>query len=160
MTDKEFRRMSRGDLIEIIYQYQHKEKELTEEIATLTASIEDRRIKIDKAGSIAEAVLSLNNVFESAQATADQYLAEIYVAKVSAETENRRMLDEAQKEADTILVQAQSQCDTMLKQAEQECHAMKKKAEEDCSIIYTKVTDLLKSHEELRTLLSDQKIMP
>lgn len=77
MTDKELRRMGRGDLIEIIYQYQKREQELMEENAALQRRLEDRRINIEKAGSIAEAALYLNHIFESAQAAADHYLEEV-----------------------------------------------------------------------------------
>lgn len=74
MADKELRRMGRGDLIEIIYQYQCREKELEEENERLRCQLNDRDIRIQKAGSIADAVLSLNHVFEVAQAAANQYL--------------------------------------------------------------------------------------
>ena len=75
MADNELKHMSRADLIEIIYQYQSREQEQAQKIAELTALVEDRRINIENAGSIAEAALSLNHVFAAAQAAADQYIA-------------------------------------------------------------------------------------
>lgn len=77
MKEKELRRMRRGDLIEIIYQYQQREQELLKENAELKVQLRDRRTRIQKAGSIAEASLALHHVFEAAQAAADQYLAEV-----------------------------------------------------------------------------------
>lgn len=82
MTDKELRRMSRVNLIDIIYQLQKSEALLKEDNARLTEALADRELRIEKLGSIAEAALALNNVFEAAQAAADQYLAE---AKARAE---------------------------------------------------------------------------
>ena len=74
MTDKELRKMSRRDLIEIIYNYQTREEELERENQELRRKVESRDIAISHAGSIAEAALALNGVFEAAQAAADQYI--------------------------------------------------------------------------------------
>lgn len=77
MNDKEFRKLRRKDLIEIIYQYQCREERLVRENEALHKELKDRRTKIQNAGSIAEASLCLNGVFEAAQKAADQYLMEI-----------------------------------------------------------------------------------
>lgn len=88
--DKELRRMSRGDLIDIIYQYQRREQELEAENAKLHRQLNDRDIKIQKAGSIAEAAVSLNQVFEAAQAAADQYLEVLRQRCEQVDTEDER----------------------------------------------------------------------
>ena len=77
MTDKELRKLKREDFIEIIYQYQQREQKLVAENARLKAQLADRYTRIENAGSIAEAALSLNKVLESVQEAADQYLEEI-----------------------------------------------------------------------------------
>ena len=77
MTDKEFKRLRRSDLIEILYEYQKREKALNEEIAALKAQLADRELKIQDAGSIAEAVVKLNELFETAQKTADEYVEQV-----------------------------------------------------------------------------------
>ncbi len=77
LTDKEFKRLSRAELIEIIYQMQRDEEALRQENEQLKAQLADRRSRLADAGSIAQASLALNGVFEAAQAAADAYLAEI-----------------------------------------------------------------------------------
>lgn len=77
MTDKEFKRLRRSDLIAILYEYQKREKALNEEIAALKAELEARELKIQNAGSIAEAVIRLNELFETAQKTADEYVEQV-----------------------------------------------------------------------------------
>ncbi len=77
LTDKEFKRLSRAELIEVIYQMQRDEEELRAENERLRAELADRRSRLAQAGSIAQASLALNGVFEAAQAAADAYLAEI-----------------------------------------------------------------------------------
>jgi hypothetical protein len=46
----------------------------------------ERKIVIEKSGSIAEAALKLNGIFEAAQRAADQYLYSIGVASAPEET--------------------------------------------------------------------------
>ena len=77
LTDKEFKRLSRAELIEIIYRMQQDEEALRRENDELRAQLADRRSHLENAGSIAEAALALNGVFAAAQAAADDYLAEV-----------------------------------------------------------------------------------
>lgn len=77
MTEKEFRKLKRVDLIEIIAKYQQREEELTEENRKLRSELEEKQIRIRKAGSIAQASLALNKVFEDAQNAAEQYLQNV-----------------------------------------------------------------------------------
>lgn len=73
MTDKELRRLSRRDLMEILYEQGKEIETLRAELAAREAELEDRRIMIENSGSIAEAALKLNGVFEAAQAACEQY---------------------------------------------------------------------------------------
>ena len=58
MTDKEFRRLSREELVEIIYELQRSESALREENDQLRTKLADRSLKMEKAGSLAEGILS------------------------------------------------------------------------------------------------------
>lgn len=102
MADKEFKRLSRPQLIEIIYQFQLKEEELTAQIQDLNAQLESRRIRMESVGSIAEAALEINNVMGCAQAAADQYLQEIRQLQAETEAACQKMLEDARKEAEEI----------------------------------------------------------
>ena len=93
MTDKEFKRLSRSQLIEIIYQFQLKEEELTAENQRLKSELADKRLRMEKAGNLAEAVLEINNVMYAAQNAAQQYLDEIRNMRDETEAECRRMLE-------------------------------------------------------------------
>ena len=50
-----------------------------EELAEAKEQLENRRIQIENSGSIAEAALKLNGIFEAAQAAANQYLENLGV---------------------------------------------------------------------------------
>ena len=103
MTDKEFKRLTRHQLMDIIYQFQTREEELTAEVSRLQAELDSKRIRMENAGSIAGAALELNDVFLSAQNAADQYLAEIKLILAETEAERQRIMADAQIEASSVL---------------------------------------------------------
>ena len=107
MTDKEFKRLSRSQLIDIIYQLQLKQEELIAENKKLSKALADRRLRISKAGNIAEATLEIHNVMQAAQDAASHYLEEIRIMRQETEEKCRRLLEKAQKDADDIIAQAQ-----------------------------------------------------
>ena len=107
MTDKEFKRLSRAQLIDIIYQFQLQVDKLTEEKQELEQKLADKRLRLSNAGNIADAVLEINNCFRNAQNAAEQYLNEIKAIREETEAERQRILSEAQEEAAAILSGAQ-----------------------------------------------------
>lgn len=86
MTDKELRKLSRIDLLELLLEKSRENEKLKEELEQVKAQLDDRKINIEKAGSIAEASLVLNGVFQAAQAAADQYLENL--RRISGETDS------------------------------------------------------------------------
>lgn len=75
--EQELRRLSRKDLIDIIYELRKQEEVLRHELELARQELENRDILLEETGSIAEAALKLNGVFEAAQAAADQYLRSV-----------------------------------------------------------------------------------
>ena len=108
MTDKEFKRLSRAQLIEIIYQLQLQIDKLNEEKQALENELEDKRLRLQSAGNIAEAALEINDCFRSAQNAAEQYLNEIKAIREETEAERQRILKEAKAEAEAIIAGAKN----------------------------------------------------
>ena len=106
MTDKEFKRLSRAQLIEIIYQLQLQIDKLDEEKQELESKLADKRLRLQSAGNIAEAALEINDCFRSAQNAAEQYLNEIKAIREESEAERQRILAQAQAEAEAIIASA------------------------------------------------------
>lgn len=77
MKKKQLKKLRRIELLEILLE-QSKELEKTkQELEETKRKLEEKTIKIQNAGSLADAVLSLNNIFEIAQKSADEYLENI-----------------------------------------------------------------------------------
>lgn len=106
MTDKEFKRLSRAQLIEIIYQFQLEVESLTKQNEELEALLEDKRLRVRKAGNLAEAALEINDCFQSAQNAAEQYLNEIKTIRDETLAERERILAQAKERADAIVSNA------------------------------------------------------
>lgn len=81
MNDKKSRAMlkklSRQDLLEMLIAEEKRMEALEKELEEAKAELEERRIQIAESGSIAEAALKLNGIFEAAQAAADLYLENV-----------------------------------------------------------------------------------
>ncbi len=102
MINKELRKLNRRELIDIIYQMKKTEQQMQEQIAALQAELEEKRLRLSRAGSIAEAALAVTNVFSAAQEAADLYLHEIACMKAEAEQECERILAQARNTASGI----------------------------------------------------------
>ena len=103
MTDKEFKRLSRAQLIDIIYQLQLQIDNLNEQKEVLESELADKRLRLSSVGNIAEAALEINDCFKNAQNAAEQYLNEIKAIREETENERHKILLEAQSEADSII---------------------------------------------------------
>lgn len=73
MTERELRRLSRTDLLELLLAQSRQIDALQAELTQTKQALEDKNIAISKAGSIAEAALQLSGIFEAAQKACDQY---------------------------------------------------------------------------------------
>ena len=78
MTDKELKRLSRSELLQMLISQIEANELLRKRLEQMQAKLDERRIILDRAGSIAEAALQLNGVFEAAQAAAQQYLDSVH----------------------------------------------------------------------------------
>ena len=77
MTDKDLKRLRRDELLEMLIAQSKRTEQLERELEEARAALQSRDIFLEEAGSIAEAALRINGVFEAAQAAAQQYLDNI-----------------------------------------------------------------------------------
>ena len=135
MTEKELRRLSRTDLLELLLAQRRENEQLRCVLDQTQAQLADRTIKIDKAGSIAEASLQLSGIFTAAQDSCQYYL------------DNIRLLSERQSQICQQMEQeTKEKCDRMVAEAEmkaQQCW-------ENCSV---KIRQLVDSFEGLQQVM-------
>ena len=109
MIGKELKKMSRRELMDIIYQMKKNEQQMQEEIDSLQKALQDKRIRLSVAGSVADAAASITNIFSAAQMTADLYLHEISCMKEDTERECAAKIQEARQTAEKIISDAEKQ---------------------------------------------------
>lgn len=107
MTDRELKRLSRADLLEMLIELSKENERLRTELVKTQQQLADRIVLLEEAGSIAEASLRLNGIFEAAQNACEQYIENIRVKsercdQMEKETEEKcaRMLEEARGQAE------------------------------------------------------------
>jgi len=77
MTERDLKKLSRLELLELLLQERRENDKLKEQVQELQEKLDDRAIRIGECGSIAEAALKLNGVFEAAEAAAQQYIENV-----------------------------------------------------------------------------------
>lgn len=108
MTEKELRRLSRADLLELLVAQSKENQALQDQLRQAREALQQRTIELEQAGSIAEAALRLNGVFEDAQKAADQYLENIRAMEQTARQRCQAMERETYNHCKRLLEQARS----------------------------------------------------
>ena len=142
MTDKELKKLSRMELLEILIDLSNENIELKNSVQELSYQLDNRNIMIGEVGSIAEASLKLNGVFEAAEAAASQYIENIKRISESQEEISKQVEAKAQQKAEEMLNQAEEQCSSRIEETDNYC---KNKIEETESYCKSKLeeTDLI-----------------
>ena len=113
MTEKELRRLSRAELLEMLIAQSEELRDVKERLKSAEAILASRVIEINTAGSIAEASLRLNGVFEAAQAACEQYMENIRLLNERSQLVCRQMEKESREQADRLLEETRRTCAQM-----------------------------------------------
>lgn len=102
MTEKELRKLNRAELLELLLEQAEEVERLRKKLETAEKLLTDRHLRVEFAGNLAEAVLAVNGVMETAQKAADQYL--LNIARMEEQTRLRceQILRQTQLDADSI----------------------------------------------------------
>ena len=177
ISNSSLKNLGRKELLELMLEIR-KENELiakrAEDISNenrlLLEQLEDKTVKISKAGTLAEATFLLNGVYESANLAAQQYLnnlqdlydrEKIQCEQKEADASIRAqcMLDDAAQQCERLIKSTQERCQAMETEARTTCEAMKLRAKEEADSYWqelsTRLEAFYQSHEGLKTLLKD-----
>lgn len=158
MTQNELKRLSRSDLLEMLIEQSEELQALREKYAAAEAALAQREITLNKAGSIAEAALQLNGVFEAAQASAQQYIDNVQALAQRQEAESAQREKESREKAGRLLIQTEQRCAQMESDAKIRCAEMTAKAKAEAQTYWDEVSQKLDAyydqHAGLREMLS------
>lgn len=130
--NKELKKMSRAELLEILISQMEANEKLTSELEECKKKLEDKNIVIAESGSMAEAAMRLNRVFEAADAAARQFVDSARVRSGTAEKAPEKAVPEKAVEVPA------------------------KKIAEDKKLTEEKESAAAKSREEADSILADK----
>lgn len=76
-TKKTLKKMSKLELVELLAEQERQIQFLKQQLEEKDKVIQQRTLKLNEFGNIAQAALAINEVFETAQRAADQYVDSI-----------------------------------------------------------------------------------
>lgn len=146
MTEQELRRLSRKELLEMLIMQSEELESTKKKLANTKSKLLEREISIDNAGSIAEAALQVNGVFEAAQKACEQYI------------DNIKNLSKRQEViCDQKMKECEEQIEKMRKDTQIECDMMRAKAKVDAesywSEVHSRLENFYKEYNELQKIL-------
>ncbi len=153
MTEKELRKLSRVDLLQIIVDLNNENLELIQKKEELTNKLNNKDITITEAGSIAQAALQLSGVFTAAEEAATQYLDNIKKLNDNKKEIEENARKQAEDEAKKLISQAENQAASIIKQANDEADKIIQQANSYRDSVYNKILDLSKDNEALKEVI-------
>lgn len=147
MTERELKKLGRSDLLEMLLELSKENERLRGELSKAQEQLASRTVMIENAGSLAEAALRLNGLFEAADAACAQYTQNIeersanqkqICEQMENESKERCRLLESETEEKCAQqeLQTKAECDRMLADAKQQADTMLAEAQAKVKELY------------------------
>jgi len=149
VMSKRLQKLNRRELLEILVEQSEKIETLERQLADAAAALKDKKIAITESGSIAEAALKLNAVFQSADNAVSQYMENIEKLSGAQEKICAQREAESQRKASAIIAEAKRKSETMIAEAKQQSQAY-------WDEVNMKVSSLLTAQKEFQQLISSK----
>lgn len=168
MTEKELRKLNRRDLLEMLIMQAKRTEELQTQLNESKQQLEDKELTVSNAGSMAEAALKLNGIFEAADAAAAQYIKSVSDGDVTlmtasqadytkeaeeiisdAKNKAQEIIDKATAKAKEITGEAEKNAENITAATEEKCRAREEKAKKYVDAVNAKITQLYGDYKEL-----------
>lgn len=121
---KDLKSLSRGDLLELLLSQTERVEQLEQELAEAKKKIESRDIMIEKSGTLAEAALSINQVWQAADQAAAQYLENVLRLYDEQMEKVAQLEEECAKKKESLLAEAKEAAETMERETREKCQIM------------------------------------
>lgn len=129
-------------MVMVMHDQEQEIERLKAKVSELQATIDNYEIKVEEAGTLAEASAQINNLFEAAQATVETYIENM---KKRAE-KSEEILADVQKQADGIISEAEAVAQKRLAAADAEI-------DEKWAVIESRLLVMYESHKGLKELV-------
>lgn len=120
--------------------------ELREQLENAQAQLRERQIVCERAGTMADAAMTLSGVFKAADDAAAQYLENI-----------RQFTEQQRRICEQIEQTTRDKAEAMLRETEERCRAREKEADAYWAKLSEKLEQFCAEHKEVRDLLEKVK---
>ena len=135
MTERELRKLRRPELLRLLLEEQQENERLRGELAEAKDRLTDRTVRIGESGSIAEASLKVNHIFEAAQQSADQYLENIRRVSGEAEVQAAEMIRAAEERCEALDTETKKRCEALDAETRSRCEALDAETRSRCEAL-------------------------
>ena len=155
MAERDVKRLSKYEMQDIILKQDKEIEELKNLLDIKEKLLEDRTIRLLESGSIAEAALKLNGIFEAADAAVKNYVESIEALRVRQEEICAKREEESVRKAEEIIADATQKRDQMT----QQCKDLEEQTKKHCELLLERFedqcTNLIKSTRTQCTSLEE-----
>lgn len=144
MNVKELKSLSRGDLLELLLAQTERVEQMEAELAEAKERATARDIIIERSGTLAEAAMQINEVWQAADRAAAQYLSNVmrmYDEQLEKNAELER--DYARREQE-LLGETARRCEELERQTIESC----RKLEQEAKAYYDETVQKAKTESE------------
>ena len=160
MTETDLGKLSRKQLLELLLKQTERAEELEKQLSDAERQLEDRNLIKSEAGSIAEASLKLNRVFEAAEAAASQYLENIKKIGGGNSASSDNFSNGGDDRAKELIAEAERICKKRIAETEALCREREAATERICAekeeTLNTKLKNIAKI---LRHMYTEKKLL-
>lgn len=149
MTDRELRKLPRRDLLELLVQQTEDNEELQSRLDVLNVQLQSRNLNISKAGSLAEAVVQINDMYRIADAVAKQFLDNV-----------RNLVDRQEEVCAAMEQECQEKCEAKISETEQRCEEKRREGDAAWQAVNERLDRFYDEHQGLRELLAISGLQP
>ena len=143
MAEKELKNLTRQELLELHAEQTERADALELELAEARKELADRSISMTECGTLAEAALKLNGIFEAADASVAQY-----VENIKSMTANRKAL------CSKMELAAKKRAAETIQKAEREAAKRRQEADAYWEEINTRIRQMDKEYSWLKVFLN------
>lgn len=136
-----FRKLKRADLLELMLEQGKEIERLKSRIEELEKQLEDRSLRLSKAGTIAEAAFQVNGVLGAAEAAAKDYLDSLAYIREQQEADIQRQKEELEQLVRTRTEETEKTCERRLRETEVYCAEQVRDIQEYCRELERKTRD-------------------
>lgn len=142
MTENEMKRLGRSQLLEILVDQSREIERLNRELDEMKVKLSERTLSVENSGSLAEASLKINGVFEAAQKAADDYVEnvrhrmEAYTSRIEDQDRDlARIKEETLAKCLSMEEETKKKCRELEERAVIYFDEMERKTKEKCALI-------------------------